>query len=377
MAGQNPSRQCRTFRHTGLTAGLIALSLLTEAQSVMAEMKLSVDAGVPLGLYTPQQPAKLNVRIEPDPTAPTWSGRLLITRADLLTEEQVVEELPVEITGGQPAHVEYAPSLANGMYRLDMALMAKPSTSGDVAPLATARQFIGHAPARWARDLPDDWPLNTHLSADLPPLQGFKTYRVFTHWATNNPQRGEYIWTKLDGQFETIKRIGGRMTLADDSAPAWSVSPERAVPIKWIKGGIANPPDDMNDYRTYVRALLDRYDDGTNTLAAVETWNEANTSDRWNGTPQQLVEMARILREERERSPGKPRIIGIAVSAGDHKKYVNAQVEAGILNQVDVVSGHWYEEMHSYDADGAINSLVKHVDLLRQPMEAPPDVGRG
>jgi hypothetical protein len=163
------------------------------------------------------------------------------------------------------------------------------------------------------------------------------------------------------------------LLIANDTTPAWT-APKRPITRLWVKNCIAYPPDDMTDFRAYVGALLGRYDDEAGTIGGLEGWNEANTPDRWLGTPEQLVAMAQILREEvttsqqRVQRPAPALVVGIAVSSGDARDYVRGVIQAGILPYLDVVSGHWYEEMLSYDRATPFNSLPRHVDLLAQPM---------
>src|SRR5690606_12987697 len=64
------------------------------------------------------------------------------------------------------------------------------------------------------------------------------------------------------------------------------------------------------------------------------------------------------------------RIVGLAVSAGIHRQYVEQMVDAGLLHHVDVISGHFYEELVNYQQDGPISTLPKYVDILVKPMRA-------
>ncbi len=221
--------------------------------------------------------------------------------------------------------------------------------------------------------MPDDWPLGAHVTFEDPPLPGFKWYRYFSSWAEDNPARGRFDWSHLDAVFARVRDAGGRLLLANDTTPSWT-APERPVTRPWVVNATAYPPDDMNDLRTYLDALLQRYDDKAGTIGAFEVWNEANTPDRWQGTPRQMVEMARVFHEAAAASAqrvgrGAPaKIVGIVVSSGDAQDYVKGLVGAGILPWLDGVSGHWYEEMLSYDRATPINSLPLHVDLLARPM---------
>jgi hypothetical protein len=322
---------------------------------------LSLRATRPLAAFTPDHPPRIEISLG---AGTPWHGFVRMKLFDLLSGVSTVDYLPAGAW-------QYVPKVPYGIYRLDCALV---DHRGEIPSEGTgARLTFAYAPAADPSQLPDDWPLGAHVTFEDPPLPGFKWYRYFSSWAEDNPARGQYDWHRLDTVFARVRAIGGRLLIANDTTPSWT-APERPVTRPWVKASTAYPPDDLNDFRAYLDALLERYDDKAGTIGGFEVWNEANTPDRWQGTPEQLVAMAGILREavtasqKRMQRPAPARVIGIAVSSGDQRDYVRSVVKAGILSRVDAVSGHWYEEMLSYDRATPINSLPLHVDLLAQPM---------
>jgi hypothetical protein len=356
-------RQFTVFLVVGLFAGLVSVG--------RADLPtLSLKAVVPLFAFTPEHPPDLEITL--GGTA-EWHGFIRVERFDLLSEKTTIDYLPADITPGQPGTANYAPVVPFGIYRIECA----PMTGRDepVAAGTSVQTTFAYAPARDPHQLPDDWPLGAHVTFEDPPLPGFRWYRYFSSWAEDNPAKNQFDWSRLDTVFARVRDAGGRLLLANDTTPSWT-APARPVTRPWVKSATAYPPDDMNDLRAYLNALLQRYDDKAGTIGALEVWNEANTPDRWQGTPQQMTEMARIFREaaaasaKRVQRPTPARIVGIAVSSGDAQDYVRGLVKAGVLPYLDVVSGHWYEEMLSYDRATPINSLPLHVDLLALPMRA-------
>ncbi len=322
----------------------------------------------PLAAFTLDHPPAIEMTMA---AGIDWHGFIYVKLSDLISEVSTVDYLSGDGAVEQKITTKYSPQVPFGIYRLDCALVdqrGQVPLEGTGVPLTFA-----YAPAADPHQLPDDWPINAHVTFEDPPLPGFKWYRYFSSWAEDNPAKGQYEWSRLDAVFARVRAIGGRLLIANDTAPAWT-APERPITRPWIKNCIAYPPDDMNDFRAYEDALLARFDDKAGTIGGLEGWNEPNTPDRWMGTAQQLVAMAKILREEagasqqRVQRPSPAKIVGIAVSSGDAQDYVHGVIKAGILPYVDVVSGHWYEEMLSYDRATPINSLPLHVDLLAKPM---------
>lgn len=327
-------------------------------------LTISAQPGMRMDAFTARNPPQITFTVE-NKRDSEWQGGVRVQRFDLLAETTVVDLLPVRVAAGKKETVDYRPSLLFGVYRIDFALSNDSSATASTSK--RQRLYFAYAPAQETREMPDDWPLGTHIDQG-DPLPGFKWYRYFTHWATDNPARGQYDWSLMDGAFAKVKAAGGRMLLAADGTPDWTVPPSRISGMFWLKGATASPPDNMEDLRTYLRLLIQRYDDGSGTLAAWETVNEANTPDRWTGTMEQLVAEAKIFHEVAKETKNPPLVVGIVASAGRQDNYVNAVIKAGILPYLDVVSGHFYEELLSYERETPINNLPLHVDMLSKPM---------
>ena len=329
---------------------------------------LSIQAAQPLFAFTLDHPPDIALSLA---GTAEWHGFIRVERLDLLSEKTTTDYVAIDVTEGYSGVAKYAPVVPFGIYRIDCAAVTNREEAP--APGAAVAATFAYAPARDPHGLPHDWPLGAHVTFEDPPLPGFKWYRYFSSWAEDNPAKNQFDWSRLDTVFGRVRDAGGRLLVANDTTPSWT-APERPVTRPWVKSATAFPPDDMNDLRVYLDALLQRYDDKAGTIGALEVWNEANTPDRWQGTPQQMVDMARLFREEAKASGQRvgrsapARIVGIAVSSGDARDYVQGLVKAGILPYLDVVSGHWYEEMLSYDRATPINSLPLHVDLLAKPM---------
>ena len=166
-----------------------------------------------------------------------------------------------------------------------------------------------------------------------------------------------------------MQAAGGRLLIASDGSPTWT-SARGKTGMAWSAGATAYPPDNWNTLRDYLAALLARSLDARGTLAALELCNEANTSDRWLGDTAQMLAMARVFETAAKTFTPPLKTIGFAVSAGDQRGYVSTLVEAGLLQHVDAVSAHFYEELMSPESATPINNLPRHVDMLSIPMRA-------
>ena len=106
-------------------------------------------------------------------------------------------------------------------------------------------------------------------------------------WKDVNPAPGTFTWTALDAQVAKAEASGARPMLVLGMTPAWAAANPSAGDPRW-GAGTASPPRDINDWRTYVTAVVDRYG---SRIAGYEVWNEANLATFWTGTAEQMADL--------------------------------------------------------------------------------------
>jgi hypothetical protein len=315
------------------------------------EQYVKIESPEPHNAFNPDTPVRFTVATGAD------SDVLYCTVHDLIDGTR--QEHIIEQRRSGTKKFQFQPEVKNGCYRCVFSLPG----------CEPVEQYFAYAPAEAGARLKDDWPLAIHITDKDPiPLPGFKWCRYFAMWPDLNPEPGVYSWAPLDRAYSSAKSAHMKMLAASDGAPVWTSSRGK-VQMDWSKNATAYPPDDMEDLKQYLAAMRTRYDDGSGTLAGWEMWNEANTFQRYQGSYVQLVEMAKIFREEADKASPPIEVGGICVSAGHHEAFVEDTAAAGILDHIDVVSGHFYEEMHSYEIESPVNNLPKHAAMLRRPLE--------
>ncbi|NUP36936.1 MAG: helix-turn-helix domain-containing protein [Streptomyces sp.] len=117
-----------------------------------------------------------------------------------------------------------------------------------------------------------------------------------TRWAQVEPARGEYDWSTLDRLLDGAEREGLPALFVFGGTPAWAAPDARKAP--YPDGSRAAPPDDLNDWDAFVRALVRH---AGARIDAYELWVMANHEHHYNGSVTTLVEMtrraSRIIRE--------------------------------------------------------------------------------
>ncbi|MDA3873092.1 MAG: hypothetical protein PF795_03945 [Kiritimatiellae bacterium] len=298
---------------------------------------------------------------------PPLEAQIQVEWLDMLTDTAHTSQEPLGLRPGEHQQQTLTRSVPPGVYRVTVSLVDE--NGATIRNPSSARCFLAYAPTRMAKDLPEDWPLAVHVNPEIPPLPGFKWYRYFALWSETNPAHGVYDWDEIDKVYKAVKEEGGLLMIASDGSPLWTSSKEKEG-MNWMKNATAHPPDDWETLQTYLKKLVERYQDDSGTLAALELVNEPNTQARWLGTTEDMIEMAAIFREVASSSAHPIQIVGLSISAGHHIAFVKEQIQAGLLEHIDAISAHFYEELMSFEADTPINNLPRHVQMLEEPMRS-------
>lgn len=130
----------------------------------------------------------------------------------------------------------------------------------------------------------------------MRPL-GANYYRLWdmkVAWRDVNPAPGVFDWSILDQRIAQVESWGGKPIMVLGLTPQWAAADPNAGDPRW-GAGTASPPADIETWRAYVRALVQRYG---SRIGAYEIWNEANLQTFWTGTPQQMADMVQVATEE-------------------------------------------------------------------------------
>ncbi len=332
---------------------------LEKTQRAADKINVAIGLDAVDGGFTPANPPKFTIVVRNASDA-AWNGLVRVDVFDLYLDRGAPEFLPCRLAPQGETKLTFAPKLANSVFRVT----ARPADGKDAAQtgFSASQVLCANAPAKLAKELPDDWPLGTHHYNPSPilkaPMSGFKWYRSFIGWGEMNPAPGQYNWKEVDATLEDIRKVGGKFLVCMEGAPLWtSNKPDRR------QGHVA--PKDWNDLRTFVKAFVARYGQ-SDVLQAVEPWNEPNANLRWHDTYESLVELHKIWFEETRGT--KIKVVGLSISPGHHVEYVEGLTEAGILQHMDIMGAHFYEESGSLNRLNPRNSLPLHMELIRIPM---------
>jgi len=163
------------------------------------------------------------------------------------------------------------------------------------APLFKKLWAFGETPAAPALTVGPEVGWNAGLLGLTPPRASY--YRIWdmgVAWRDVNPAQNVFNWSILDSRIALAERWGGKPLLVMGLTPTWAAADPSAGDPRW-GAGTASPPADINSWRAYVRALVQRYG---SRIGAYEIWNEANLQTFWTGTPAQMAQMVDVAVQE-------------------------------------------------------------------------------
>ena len=185
-----------------------------------------------------------------------------------------------------------------------------------------------------------------------PPVT-FGAWRLWdarVQWPELEPAKGKWQFELLDAFVARAQGYKVELLLPLGRTPAWASA--RPNEPSAYGPGQASEPRDLQDWRTYVRAVASRY---RGRIAAYEIWNEVTEPMFWSGSTEKLVELTRIAREELKAiDPDAILVAPSSVGMDRRTASVRKFLDSGGAGLVDVVSYHFYHGPHPPEAHLAV-----------------------
>ena len=228
---------------------------------------------------------------------PFTSGNFQVTIEECSKDEpKKGEQNPCSTTYSVPNEAE-----KYNITAVPMSASIKPQLITYDAPTNTSRETFGygtpqgspidrslfgiHAPANWVSDIASGFegPTDPATIPDVP-VGYVRLWDTETTWADIEPSKGTFDFRKLDRQIQTAQVLDAKVMLVLGGTPEWAGN-----------GSRQSPPNNIQDWRDYVREIACRYGP---SISAYEVWNEANLQTFWTGTPEQMADLTAAAFEE-------------------------------------------------------------------------------
>lgn len=200
------------------------------------------------------------------------------------------------------------------------------SKSGPFTPALSAGPEVG-----WNAGLTSMRPLGANY---------YRLWDMKVAWRDVNPAPGVFDFSILDRRIAQVESWGGKPIMVLGLTPQWAAADPSAGDPRW-GAGTASPPADIENWRLYVRAIVQRYG---GRIGAYEMWNEANLQTFWTGSAQQMADMVRVATEEIGGTSIKlaPSVTTRLRSGGDFTAALASALGTSAVSKIDAWSIHTY-----------------------------------
>lgn len=128
---------------------------------------------------------------------------------------------------------------------------------------------------------PVPWP-------SIPLFTSWRLWDAFVAWPNLEPRKGEWHFEILDKYLELTEKNQVEIVLPFSLSPTWASA--RPTEKSAYSRGFAAEPQNIEDWRNYVRTVATRY---KGRIRYYELWNEPNYKNFYTGTVEQMVALAR------------------------------------------------------------------------------------
>lgn len=165
-----------------------------------------------------------------------------------------------------------------------------------------------------------------------PTLLSFKTLRLWdtgTRWMDIEPTKGNWNWTRFDFYVNTAQKNNDDIIYTLGMTPGWA-SPDSLN---------TSAPRDINDWRTYVQTVGQRY---KGRIKYWEIWNETNYGGFYTGTVDQMYQMTVAAQQVLKAIDPTNVILSPNVTWVHGNEWLDKFLQLGGGQYVDVISWHRY-----------------------------------
>lgn len=196
-----------------------------------------------------------------------------------------------------------------------------------------------------------------------PPVRfaGWRLWDAYVSWGNLEKKKGEWNFETLDKYLELADEHQVELVLVLGLSPRWA-SARPAEESTYYRGAAAEP-ENIEDWRNYVRTVAERY---KGRLHYYELWNEPNLKGFYSGTVDKMLELSReAYRILKEVDPGVTVISPAAAHSGNTGlSWLEEYLSKGGGAYADIIGYHFYVKP---DPPEAMVSAIRQVqDLMAE-----------
>ena len=186
-----------------------------------------------------------------------------------------------------------------------------------------------------------------------PSLLNFRVLRLWdtgTRWMDIEPSKGDWNWNRLDYYVDSALRNNNAIVYTLGMTPRWASTNSLNTA----------PPEDINDWRSYVRSVALRY---KGKIKYWELWNETDYKGFYTGTVDQMYQLT-VAAQQEIKAVDPTNIILAPNITTNGIGWLDKFLALGGGEYVDIISWHRYTT-YLPEADLPLLNSVKSVMAQR------------
>jgi hypothetical protein len=182
---------------------------------------------------------------------------------------------------------------------------------------------------------------STKNSSIITPFHnlGYGSVRFWdtrTNWRHIEPEKGTFNFETLDQMVANAKENNQEILMTLGHPPNWATG---GISLsKYGQHYNSIPPENMEDWRNYVKELGQRY---KGKIKYYEIWNEPNVKDFFSGSMEDLVTLTKEAKGVLKKIDPEIKIVSPSPT-GKSTEFLDEFLKAGGKNYVDIIGVHLY-----------------------------------
>jgi len=170
-------------------------------------------------------------------------------------------------------------------------------------------------------------------------------------WGWVGREKGRYDWSVFDMFVKDAPKDQNgvaQIVLTLGKTPSWALSDRSSCVAKWGRDKCTKPPDNIEDWKTFLNALIDHFNGKTAPhVAYYELWNETTLQGFWTGNVEQMVALGEaaypIIHKDPYSKLVGPSVVGPSNDKGSKApRWLNDYLKAGGGKYMDAITFHGY-----------------------------------
>ena len=233
------------------------------------------------------------------------------------------------------------------------ALLFNITLAADLTPSTAAvpEAYFGLHIHHLDRPTPTPWP--------SIPVPEWRLWDADVAWPNLEPYKGVWDFARLDRYLALAQQHGTGVLFTLGGCPTWASA--RPQLFSNYTPGFSAEPANMDDWRTYVRAVASRY---KGRIQAYEIWNEPNLREFWSGSVEQLVTLTNEAAKIIHSVDPHALVVSPSVTANYGVPWFKEFLAKGGGQSVDVIGYHFYVDPQTLLPE----DMVPVIQRVRQVM---------